>query len=56
MDLIKANFCSDHLTKFDSKLRKFLKTQNYGFDQISYYFISFMTETFCSAQISQLPN
>jgi hypothetical protein len=32
------------------------KTKTFGFDQISYRFISFMTKIFRSARISKLPS
>jgi hypothetical protein len=42
-------------TMFGSKSQKFSFTKTFGFDQISYYIVSFMTEIFYSARISQLP-
>ncbi len=43
------------LTKFGGKLWKFSLTKTFGFDWISYCFISFMTKIFRSAWILQLP-
>jgi hypothetical protein len=41
--------------KFGGKLQKYFLTKTFSFDQILYYFISFMTEIFRYARILLLP-
>ncbi len=49
-------FLFSHLKNFGGKVRKIFWSQTFGFDQISYRFVSFMTKIFCSAWISQIPS
>ncbi len=46
---------SRSLLTFGGKVQKIFWTQLFGPDQISYHFVSFTNEIFCSAWISQLP-
>ncbi len=55
MDKIKANFSSDVLQSLAVFYKSFFTTKTCHFYKISYRLVSFMTEIFCSAWISQLP-